>query len=86
MSSTLKLLILYDAQANVYTVLDHNLTPEEAERKVAERKAQSLHALVVDQRTRHRNPDPQACRSCRREVGRSSGLTPQPRFQRRDNA
>lgn len=86
MFRTLKLVVLYDARANAYAVLDHNLSLEEAEAKVAELKAKSLNALVVSQRTKHRNPDPQACMVCRREVGRSSGLTPKPRFQRRENA
>lgn len=85
MLSTLKLVILYDARNNAYTVFDHNLTPEEAEKKVAELKAKSLFALAVDQEKRHRNPDPQACRVCRRDVGRASGLTPTPRFERRSD-
>jgi len=83
MPSTLQLVILYDARHNVYTVCDHNLTPEEAEKQVAACKAKLLFALTVDQQSTHRTPDPQVCRACRRAVGRSSGLIPKPRFQRR---
>ena len=85
MSSTLKLVILYDARNNVYTVCDHNLTPEVAEKQVADWKAKLLLALAVDQRAKHRTSDPQVCRACRRDVGRASGLTPKPRFHRRHN-
>lgn len=85
MPSTLKLVILFDARNNAYTVLDHNLTPEEAEAKVTELKAKSLFALEVDQEKRHRNPNSQACRVCRRDVGRASGLNPAPRFERRSD-
>ena len=85
MSSTLKLVILYDARNNAYTVCDHNLTPEEAEKQVAEYRTKLLHALSVDQRKRHSTPDPQVCKACRRDVSRASGLTPKPKFQRRHN-
>jgi hypothetical protein len=83
MSSTLKLVILYDARNSVYTVCDHNLTPEEARKRVAEWREKSLFALTVDQRAPHKTSDPQACRACRRDVGRASGLTRKPRFERR---
>jgi len=85
MSSTLKLVILYDARNNAYTVCDHNLTPKEAEKQIAEYRAKLLSAFVVDQRKRHATPDPQVCRACRRDVRRTSGLTPKPKFQRRHN-
>ncbi len=84
MSSTLKLVILYDARNNVYTVCAHNLTPEEAERAVAEYREKLLLALSVDQRARHRTTDLEACRACRRDVARASGLEPKPKFQRRN--
>jgi hypothetical protein len=83
MSSTLKLVILYDARNNVYTVCDHNLTPEEAKRQVAEWQAKLLHALTVDQKAKHLTSDPLVCKTCRRDVRRASGLNPTPRFQRR---
>ena len=86
MSSTFKLVILYDARNNVYTVCDHNLTPEQAEKQITEWRTKLLLALSVDQRERHATPDPQVCKACRRDVGRASGLTPKPRFKRRHNA
>jgi hypothetical protein len=86
MPSTLKLVILYNAIRNAYTVCDHNLNVEEARRQVASLAEKSLNALVVNQRATHRTADPQACRACRRDVARSSGLTPKPRFERRTGA
>lgn len=83
MPSTLRLVILYDARSNTYTVCDHNLSAEGAERQVAEWREKLLPALTVDQRKRHATPDPQVCKPCRRDVGLASGLTPRPRFKRR---
>ncbi len=53
MSSPLKLVILYDAINHVYAVLGHNLTPEEAEKTVAEYRAKLLNAFSVEQRAHH---------------------------------
>lgn len=86
MSSTLKLVILYDAGSNAYTVCDHNLTAQQAKRQVAKLRRTFLSALAVDQRSEHPTSDPQVCKACRRDVGHASGLTPKPRFQRRHNA
>jgi hypothetical protein len=84
MLSTLKLVILYDARNNSYSICDHNLTLDGAKRAVAERGGKLLSPFILNQRARHRNDDPQACRACRREIAHSSGLQPKPRFQRRD--
>ena len=86
MRTSLKLVILYDAKTNSYTICDHNLVPAEAEKQVARLKEQLVSALAVEQSTKHRNADPQACRACRRDVERASGLTPNPTFQRRNDA
>lgn len=83
MSRTLKLVILYDARRNTYTVYDHNLSAEDALTRVADLKGKLLSALSIDQRARHRTTDPQRCKTCRHEVRRSSGLQPKPRFERR---
>jgi hypothetical protein len=83
MSNSLKLLILYDARRNAYTICDHNLTPEQAKAQVVEWRGKSLNALTVDQNSKHKANDPQDCRTCRRDVARTSGLYPKPRFQRR---
>jgi len=84
MPSTLKLVILYDARNNVYRVCDHNLEPEPAEKSVTfwRERQPSLSGLVVDQSTRHAEPDAQHCSACRRTVERASGLTPKPKFGR----
>ena len=82
MPSSLKLVILYDARRNAYTVCSHNLSAEEAKREAAEWQAKLLNALIVDQKAKHLTADPQACKTCRRDVRRASGLNPAPRFQR----
>ncbi len=84
MSEPLKLVILYDARNNVYTIWDHNLTPDKAEATVRDLHRKLLHAFTVEQRARHAREDAEACRACRRDVARASGLTPRPRFQRRN--
>jgi hypothetical protein len=86
MPNTSRLVILYDARRNTYTVCDHNLTVGEADKQVRDWSAKLLNALVVDQQSKHRTSDPQLCRACRRDVGRVSGLTPKPRFQRRHHS
>jgi hypothetical protein len=80
--SKLKLVILYDARRNSYTVCDHNLTPSVAEKQVAEWRRKSLFALVVNQRAPHEIPDPQECQACRTAVEDTSGLKPKPQFER----
>ena len=84
MQNPLKLVILYDARNNVYTVMSHNLTPEEADKALAEYREKLLQALSVNQRARHRTADPEDCVACRRDVARTSGLEPKPKFQRRN--
>jgi hypothetical protein len=84
MYSTLNLVILYDASRNVYTVFDHNLTPEQAKTAVAKHRGKPLLALSVNQLTQHSATDFETCRDCRRDVARASGLDPQPKFVRRN--
>jgi hypothetical protein len=84
MAEPLKLVILYDARNNAYTVWDHNLMPEEADGMVRDLRSKLLSALTVNQRVRHKREDAEACRACRRDVARASGLKPRPRFQRRN--
>ena len=66
MPSTLKLVILYDARRNVYSVCDHNLSLTEAEKQVKQWRGKSLIALVVNQRAPHETPDPEECLCQRR--------------------
>jgi hypothetical protein len=79
-----KIVILYDAKHNSYTVTDHNLTAEEANWLVQDLHKQLLPALTVIQEMRHLRREAEACRACRHDVTRTSGLTPRPRFQRRN--
>jgi hypothetical protein len=83
MSSNLKLVILYNATANTYAIFDHNLAPEDAEKHVAELREKQLLAIAVNQRAQHIVTDAQACRTCRRDVGRSADLQSKPKFERR---
>jgi hypothetical protein len=84
MAEKFKLVILYDAKNNTYTVSDHNLTPEEANNMVQDLRSKLLPALMVNQEMRHKVEDVEACRACRQDVARASGLSPRPRFQRRN--
>jgi hypothetical protein len=84
MDKNFKLVILFDAKHNSYTVTDHNLTPEEADWLVQDLRKKLLPALKVNQEMRHKRQDAEACRACRQDVARTSGLTPRPRFQRRN--
>lgn len=82
----LKLVILHNATENRYSISAHNQTPEEAKRLLEEwnKHLQPGCSLVsLDQRKPHQTADPQDCRTCRDVVRRSSGLQPQPKFQRR---
>lgn len=84
MAEIFKLVILYDARNNTYTVWDHNLKPKKAKGMVQDIRRKLLFALTVDQRVRHKWEDAETCRACRQDVARTSGLTPRPRFQRRN--
>jgi hypothetical protein len=84
MRETFKLVILHNSLNNTYTVLDHNLTPEEADRLVRDLRSKPLSAFAVTQRVRHKREDPRACRACSKEVQRASRPKSRPRFQRRN--
>jgi hypothetical protein len=83
MRELFKLVILYDARHNAYMVWDHNLSPRQAEETIQDLRSKLLSAFVVNQRMEHTG-DAEACRLCRKDVRRASGLTPRPRFQRRN--
>lgn len=84
MAEKLKLVILYNARRNAYMVWDHNLSPRQAEEMIQDLRSKLLTALAVNQRSEHKREDAEACRLCRKDVRRSSGLNPRPRFQRRN--
>ncbi len=84
--TTLRLVVLYDANANEYSISAHNRTPEDAEQFIREwnphlKPGYSL--IPLEQRKAHKATDPQQCETCRDIVRRSSGLQPLPKFVRR---
>jgi hypothetical protein len=81
--TNLKLVVLYNARANEYTIASHNLTEEQARELVAQQKPEDSSPLVLDQRARHRTEDTNQCRACRETVARTSQLEPRPKFKRR---
>jgi hypothetical protein len=86
-SPRLKVLIVYDAGRNEYTVSDHNLEPERAAQLVAEWQPHlrpGCRFIALKQDRKHRTPDARNCRACRDQVRLSSGLEPPPKLRRRD--
>jgi hypothetical protein len=84
MSETFKLVILYDARRNAYTVWDHNLSLRMAEELILDLRGKLLSPRVVNQRVEHKGDDPAACRLCRKDVRRARGFSSRLRFQRRN--
>ncbi len=83
----LKLVILYNATENWYSLSAHNQTPEEAQAFIEKWNPHlkpGFSFLSLDQRKRHRAADPKDCRTCREVVQHSSGLEPKPKFKRRE--
>jgi competence CoiA-like predicted nuclease len=82
---SLKLLILYNAPENLYSISAHNQTPAEAQTVIEEWQPHlqpGFSFIALDQRKPHA-ADAAACRACRDAVRRRSGLQPQPKFKRR---
>jgi hypothetical protein len=78
-----KLITQYDASRNQYSVLRHNLTPDEANDAVREISARRFGLFVVEQGTEHSEADPEECQACRRDVEKTSHVRPKPSFKRR---
>jgi len=83
MAENFKLVILYDARRNAYTVWDHNLSPRQAEEMIQDLRSKLLSPRAVNQRVEHKGDDPEACRLCRKDVRRDRGISFRLRFQRR---
>jgi uncharacterized protein (DUF2267 family) len=79
----LKIVTRYDARRNVYTVLRHNLTAEEADKAVRELSARLFGLFVVDQRAKHSAADAEQCEACRQDVEQKSHVQPKPTPKRR---
>ena len=85
MHEIFKLVILFDARRNAYTVWDHNLSPRQAEEMIQDLRSQHLSPFAVNQRAEHKREDADACRQCRKDVRCALGfIPPSPRFQRRN--
>lgn len=83
----LKLVVLYDANRNEFAISAHNLGANDAQRFVDKwqphfKPGYSL--IQLDQTRRHRGQDAATCRACRETVARSAGISPTPKFKRRD--
>lgn len=83
MQRTLKLVTLYDAGRNEYSVLRHSLSPRDADLAVQELSARLFGLFLIDQRGRHVDDDPELCEACQKEVERSSRIQPKPTLKRR---
>jgi hypothetical protein len=83
MQRTLKLVTIYDAGRNEYSVLRHNLSPRDADLAVRELSAKLFGLFLIDQHARHVDDDPELCEACQKEVERSSRIQPKPTFKRR---
>jgi hypothetical protein len=83
MQRILKLVTLYDAGRNEYSVLRHNLSPREADLAVQELSGKLFGLFLIDQHGRHVDDDPELCETCLQEVERSSRVQPKPTFKRR---
>jgi hypothetical protein len=83
-----RIVILYHAAENDYSISAHNQTAEEAQ-KLLDDYQQHLKPgfsfVLLDQERTHTSPDAATCRACRETVRRSSGITPRPTFRRRRN-
>lgn len=81
----LKLVILYEAGANAYSVSEHNQTPEQAELLVQDYNQHlkpGFSLIAIDQKKAHKG-NAEGCRACRNAVKQSSGLQPSPTFKRK---
>lgn len=80
------LTIMHNPAEGSYQVLMHNEDAEEAARF---RETWNPHLtsgvslITLEQQSAHKTKDLQSCRACRRTVRLTSGLQPQPKFQRR---
>lgn len=82
----LKLIVLYDANRNEYSISAHNLEVEPAEEMVGRwgpRLIRGCSFIMLDQANRHSVTDARSCRTCRRIVARSANLKPKPKFVRK---
>jgi hypothetical protein len=83
----LKLVVLYDANHNEYSISAHNQSADEAQRIVDEGQPQLVPGsslIMLDQSKQHRTTDTDDCQACRDTVARSANISPHPKFKRRE--
>ena len=81
----LKLIVLYDANRNEYSISAHNLEVQPAQEMVARWGPHLIRGcsfILLDQANRHSVTDAGSCRTCRSIVRRSANLNPKPKFVR----
>ena len=82
----LKLVALYDANHNEYSISAHNVEVNQAQEMVDRWNPHLIAGcslILLDQTSRHSITDARSCRTCRRIVARSAKLNPKPKFVRR---
>lgn len=83
----LKLIVVYDANHNQYSVSAHNMQAEKAEQLVAQWNPHLLAGrslITLEQPKRHKTTEGNDCRACRKIVARSANLSPQPKLERKE--
>jgi hypothetical protein len=83
----LKLIIVYDANRNQYSVSAHNVQAEKAEQLVAQwnpHLVSGCSLIMLDQTKRHKTTEGRDCRACRKIVARSANLGPKPKLERKE--
>ena len=85
----LKLVVLYEADHNEYSISAHNQSAEDAQRIVDQwqpTRLAGVSPIVLDQSRRHQTQDAERCRACRDTVARSAHISPTPTLKRRKNS
>jgi len=65
------LVLLFSARDNAYSIIDHNLTEDEAKTSVSGLRKQGLPAFRMEQRSPHFLTDAGGCCACAKDIGAS---------------
>lgn len=66
----LSLVLLFDPRDESYSICSHNLSAEDARRKLGEMGEEGFIAVTIDQLSHHPLDDPDDCTECRVELAR----------------
>ena len=66
----LELVLLFDPRDESYSIWSHNLSAEDARRKLNELGEEGLFAFTVDQPSHHAVDNPDDCAACSAELAR----------------